>query len=289
MPVPTPDLPKHHYVPVFYLKQWTGPNGRLIAFRRPFGDKVVATPKPPKKTGYVNGLYWLHGIDPAVANAIEEIVMGHIDNNAAIAHQFILQDNVGRIPPSVRLAWTRFIVGLLIRSPASIRNVYERMMNPSQEERREIKRITKGLPDSELSAVAMQRMALVTIARLTQSPAIERVINRMRWGIYNLTLPELRFFTSDRPVVMTNGVGRKGGHLAIPVSPQKLFLAFNDEAIEREIRAKSPWEISETVNHQVVRRAIDAVWDVDNRRLPYVQRNMSADAALDRNFFSMTK
>jgi hypothetical protein len=46
--------------------------------------------------------------------------MGRIDNNAAIAHQMILNDQIHSLPKVVRLAWSRFIVGLLIRSPASV-------------------------------------------------------------------------------------------------------------------------------------------------------------------------
>jgi hypothetical protein len=84
---PMNKLPKHHYIPVFYLKQWSGPDGRVTAFRRPHGDKVVATPKPPSHTGYVRGLYWLDGAaDPDMANRVETLIMGRIDHNAALAH-----------------------------------------------------------------------------------------------------------------------------------------------------------------------------------------------------------
>jgi hypothetical protein len=57
----SPKLPKHHYIPVFYLKQWAGPDGKVVAFRRPHGDRVVATQKPPTHTGYDRGLYWMDG------------------------------------------------------------------------------------------------------------------------------------------------------------------------------------------------------------------------------------
>ena len=31
-----PDGEKHHYLPVFYLKQWAGKDGRLCEFSRPY-------------------------------------------------------------------------------------------------------------------------------------------------------------------------------------------------------------------------------------------------------------
>src|ERR1700719_3194513 len=134
-------LPKHHYIPVFYLKQWAGPDGNITAFRRPHGDRVVATPKPPTHTGYDRGLYWMEGNDLDASNRIETVVMGRIDHNAAIAHQYIMRDDMKNIPPEIRLAWAQFLIGLLIRSPANINNVYKKMGNPSASERKQIAHI----------------------------------------------------------------------------------------------------------------------------------------------------
>jgi hypothetical protein len=252
---------------------------------------VIRVPlQPPTHTGYIRGLYWLDGAaNPEVANRIETVVMGRIDHNAAVAHQYIIQDNIRGLPPEIKLAWTRFIVGLLIRSPANIRNVYEKMMNPSKNERKQIQKIMGGRGVEDIPEVEMKRFALYTVARMTQNPDVEKVINTMRWSMYDLGLPELRFFTSDRPVIMSRAIGQKGGHLAIPVSPRKLFLAFYDEDIEKETKTRSPWNIVDTVNERVLRSAIEIAWDTDNKRLPYVQQHLSAEASLDRNFFANLK
>jgi len=284
-------LPKHHYIPVFYLKEWAGSDGTVTAFNRPHGNKVVATPKPPTHTGYVRGLYWLDGAaDIDVANRVETLVMGRIDHNAAIAHQYIMRDDVKGLPAPVKLAWTRFIVGLLIRSPANIANVYNKMINPTASERKQIGKILgKGLRYEDISKDDMKRFALYTIARLTQNPELEAVINKMRWVMYDLPLPELRFFTSDRPVIMTNAIGVKGGHIALPVSPRKLFLAFADQDIENETKSRSPWDIADTVNERVLRSAITFAWGTNSCRLPYVQEHLSAEASNDRDFFAELK
>jgi hypothetical protein len=281
-------LPKHHYIPVFYLKQWAGPDGKVTAFRRPHGDRVVATRKPPTHTGYDRGLYWMEGMkDLDAANRIETDVMCRIDHNAAIAHQYIMQDDVKSIPPPIRLAWTQFLIGLLIRSPANINNVYKKMRTPSASERKQIGRILgKGQQYEDISDVDMRRFALYTVAKLTQNPQVEAVLNGMKWMMYDLGLPELCFFTSDRPIIMTNGLGHKGSHLAIPVSPRKLFLAFGDDDIRRETMGRSPWDIHETVNNRVIRCAMEMAWDTDNRRLVYVQEHLSAESAEDRDFFA---
>jgi hypothetical protein len=282
-------LPKHHYIPVFYLKQWIGTDRRLIAFRRPYGDTVVASSTTPKHTGYVRGLYWLEGSDPEIANRIETIVMGHIDHNAAIAHQFILRDDITSLPKAVRLAWCRFIVGLLLRSPATLRRIYNQMFTPGTTQWKQLSRQFKldfpGQRYDEIPLVEKKRGALFTLARLTQNPDVEKTINEMRWSVYDLGLPELRFFTSDRPVIMNNGISKKDGHVAIPISPRKLFLAFANEKIQADIQSLSPWHIADQVNAVVVRSAIDVAWDTTAFRLPFVMKNLSTDAGGDRNFF----
>lgn len=280
-------LPKHHYIPVFYLKQWAT-DGKVTAFRR-LNDKVVATPKSPSLTGYVRGLYWLEGAEPGVANRIETLLMSPIDNNAAIAHRMILNDEIQSLPKVVRLAWSRFIVGLLIRSPATVKNIYDRMSNPTAKEykdlKKEFERDFPGRRYEDIPPLEMKRGAMYSLAKLMQNAQVEDMLNSMMWTVYDLGLPELRFFTSDRPVIMTNGLAKKDGHLALPISPRKMFFAFANKDIAAEIKGLSPWHIADQANHVVIRSAIEVAWDTNASRLPYVARLLSLDAADDRRFF----
>ena len=56
---------KHHYLPVFYLKEWAGPDGRICEYSRPY-DVVKPKRVHPGGTGYVRGLYAIEGL-PAVS------------------------------------------------------------------------------------------------------------------------------------------------------------------------------------------------------------------------------
>src|SRR3984885_6657161 len=71
-----PDCQHHHYIPVFYLKQWANGRKRLIEFSRQ-GPARIVKPRPtsPKGTGYMPGLYALDDIDPYVVNAVETLYM----------------------------------------------------------------------------------------------------------------------------------------------------------------------------------------------------------------------
>jgi hypothetical protein len=41
----------HHFIPTFYLKQWTDPNGKLIEYTIKRGN-LIAKPVGPRATGY---------------------------------------------------------------------------------------------------------------------------------------------------------------------------------------------------------------------------------------------
>jgi len=187
------NLPKHHYIPVFYLKQWADSKGRLTAFKRPHGETVIASSTTPKHTGYVRGLYWLEGATPEEANRIETIVMGQIDTHAATAHQFLLRDDIHNLPPLARIGWSRFIMGTLLRSPESVRNIYQAMTTPGTEEfedvRDEFREAFPHLRYEELPPEVMKRAALFSLPKLIRNAEVMKVINAMQWSVYDLGLP----------------------------------------------------------------------------------------------------
>ena len=61
-----PKEPKHHYIPIFYLQQWTGEDGQLVEYCRRY-EGVVPRPTFPDGTGYVRGLYTLPDTPPEQA------------------------------------------------------------------------------------------------------------------------------------------------------------------------------------------------------------------------------
>ncbi|MDR7141835.1 DUF4238 domain-containing protein [Rhizobium sp. BE258] len=61
------DPMKHHFLPVFYLKNWRGEDGRLVQFSRPYGTKVKALRKHPDATGFIKKLYAIEGSSGAVS------------------------------------------------------------------------------------------------------------------------------------------------------------------------------------------------------------------------------
>ena len=46
----------HHFIPAFYLSQWTGLDDKLVEYTKKRG-KLIAKPVGPRSTGYETYLY----------------------------------------------------------------------------------------------------------------------------------------------------------------------------------------------------------------------------------------
>jgi hypothetical protein len=109
---------KHHYIPIFYLKQWARTDGRLCEFSRP-RDSVKARFVHPTGTGYVRGLYEIDDPDPDKVNVIEELILKPHDGMAAEALQCLVRD-IDFTHDRMRQAWTQFLLSLVVRYPEAV-------------------------------------------------------------------------------------------------------------------------------------------------------------------------
>jgi Protein of unknown function (DUF4238) len=79
---------KHHYIPKFYLKQWTGIDRRLCEYSRPF-DRMKTYRRYPSETAYEYGLTTLTTYPDPVSEIVERKLMQAIDSSAANALRFL--------------------------------------------------------------------------------------------------------------------------------------------------------------------------------------------------------
>ena len=100
---------RHHYIPVFYLKQWARDNGRLCEFSKPY-DRVKPRRTHPDGTAYVDGLNTVEGLPPAEAQYLETVFFQIADDTAAQALKILLSPTPWNLTPKVRSGWSRFIM-----------------------------------------------------------------------------------------------------------------------------------------------------------------------------------
>lgn len=113
---------RHHYIPVFYLKQWARDNGRLCEFSKPH-DRVKPRRTHPEGTGYVDGLNTAEGLPPADAKFLEDVFFQIADDAAARALKVLFTPPPWTLTPKERSGWSRFIMALLVRNPESMQKI----------------------------------------------------------------------------------------------------------------------------------------------------------------------
>lgn len=55
---------------------------------------------------------------------------------------------------------------------------------------------------------------------LVDNPGVGNKINETMWRVVDVPACCHPLLTSDRPVIRTNGLARKGGHIALPIGPR---------------------------------------------------------------------
>ena len=107
----------HHFIPVFYLKQWTNQDCKLIEYSKPYAGKIVAKPVGPKATGFQTDLYSFPHCPPKLAQYLEAAFLKRADMEASIALRKLLSGNTDPWTPTLRSAWSRFVINFIIRHP----------------------------------------------------------------------------------------------------------------------------------------------------------------------------
>ena len=62
----------------------------------------------------------------------------------------------------------------------------------------------------------------------------------MQWHTADVSMVGRPLFTSDRPVIYSNGLAYANSHLVLPVSPTRLFVATNSDATARSLLNDMP-------------------------------------------------
>jgi len=247
-------LPKHHYIPVFYLREWANADGRLVEFSRPTGQEVQPRSTAPKGTGYVRGLYRLNHLSGDAAEAFERFFFSLVDNLAKDSLDILLGRNKVPFNDRGRSAWSRFVLGTLFRNPerlASTRKYIEDFTLDNYEQDKAAYEAQKAQDDPDYLEYLVRNVAYSTIdwtKGMLESPKLAQHMNNMFWSVRDVSDGGLTLFTSDRPVVMTNGLGYDWSNLVMPISPTKAFMACNTVATMNELKSMKTMEFISLCN-----------------------------------------
>jgi Protein of unknown function (DUF4238) len=271
---------RHHYIPVFYLKQWTGRDGRLCEYSRPYRETKVKR-KHPAATAYVDNLYMVPGLPIEQTQFVEKQFMQTVDSGAAEAMTAMLKqtEQAGDDEPDwMRIIyWARFVYSLSLRNLEQIRVVQrsldEGSFSVATATKEEIQRAHET--KSKIRVRKLAAPAQFMLPNLINSvPAIRAIADNMMWFTYHAGGAKHSVLTSDRPVIMTKGLDGPNAHLAMPISPTAIFFAVRSEHMHKRIKAMDADELVEKVNTGVALQAIKYVYGVDDSQLRFVAKRL---------------
>jgi hypothetical protein len=274
----------HHFIPAFYLKQWTDQSGKLIEYTRKH-DKLISKPVGPRKTGYETDLYTFSELPPEAAQYLEQKFFEYADRTASLA----LDNHLGirALPWTSELisAWSRFVIAINIRHPdampelrAKVQQIWNVRGVTAQKLYDKIKKPEEpAIVDEYLAArdplIAVKMRVNMIVAALDNDIVLTQV-NRMKWAVIDLSASPERLLTSDRPLQYYR-LGHPDGVASLPISPIKLFVAVNDEAVLVDLRKAKPRDIARRLNKFIASRARRFVWSRDKSQERFIENNMS--------------
>jgi len=280
---------KHHYIPIFYSKQWAGSNGNLCQYSRPY-KSVVYKWKSPAAVGYRPGLYTMPGVPLDQAQNIEKRLMGMTDVSAAEALQIFLERNTAAFGARECIGWARFLYALTHRNPEKIAEMQAKLAIDAPlaiEEYRSVYDSMRRTADpptfDEFKAQYLTNetnmSALNVLPSLLQSRRVLSQISNMNFRTIHVDRFAGRtFLTSDRPIIMTNGLLKPESHIVIAISPTMLFVADNTDYGYKFLNSLPADKLIQTINHQVAEQSYEFVYGTDASQLKFISKRLGKKA-----------
>lgn len=215
--------------------------------------------------------------------------MSEVDHTAVKARDLMLENKIP-VDPEIRACWARFLISLVFRNPEEISKFKLsgshslRQPDPVLQQDYESSK-NEGDPAlfedwlEQNDPTYFERESVLMITDLMQHKNVTNLIRMMQWRVINTSNVSRRLMTSDRPVVMTNGIGRYDGHVGIPISPTRLFVAFTCSSFADEFCSMPIGKIVRSVNEAVVGQAKKYVYAVDGANVAQVRREMGKRGA----------
>lgn len=274
----------HHFIPAFYLKQWAGPDGKLVEYTRK-GGKLIAKPVGPRSTGYDRDLYAFPELPPDAAQYLEQAFFAYADQKASDALDNHLGGDTLAWTSELLSAWSRFVIDIHLRHPDAMPELREAAKSiwdaSGADYQARYEAIKKPSDPATLDEYLAQRDPLAPVKvrvnlmiKALDNEIVGPHINQMKWATIDLSASPHRLLTSDRPVELFN-LKEPNGIVSIPISPTKMFVAVNVAATLHKLRRADPCQLVSYVNTFVVSRARRFVWAHDTSQERFIANSMS--------------
>jgi len=234
------------------------------------------------------GLYTLPDAQPGQEYIIETKLMSSIDNWAAKALQRMMVDGEapGKLESREALGWCQFLYSLIVRNAEHLLLIKEKLNTLDAGEILEYIREDypniRGLGDPEtfdeykaaFVKCPVEVPPVRVLPELVRSKRVVRMLASFNWRTATVRTAKYPLLTSDRPIIMSNGLIREDAHIVLPISPRRLFIATKDEETFRSLSSMPPNELAQAVNNQVAQQAHRFVFGGDDSQLRFVDSRL---------------
>jgi hypothetical protein len=117
--------------------------------------------------------------------------------------------------------------------------------------------------------------ALHAIPSMLQS---RRVLGEIQsFHFWTATLGDLAnptFLTSDRPIIMTNGLNKEESYIVMPISPRVLFIAARGRWLHDQLSRTPNTKLAKMVNEKVARQSHRYVYGTDASQYKFIFKRL---------------
>jgi hypothetical protein len=274
---------KHHYLPVFYLKQWCGGDGKVVRYYRPHKE-VVAGPLIPDSTGFEQYLYTLDGFPIELRASIETHYMApEIDDQATGALALLLAGGLTTMNDANKRAWARFLASLALRNPQTLAAINAEMRQqliaqfcakPEVQETYRTSGDTRGVWEwiQNHYPLVLERAGTLELPRFIKE--LSKPFHAMRWSVCDLSTSSAPLLTSDRPLFEQHGFGHPRHIVALPLSPHFLFVAASASESIQTLATHPPDTVVAMINHQLTTQAAAHVYGNTKSHVAFIERHL---------------
>ncbi|NBD20881.1 DUF4238 domain-containing protein [Aquabacterium fontiphilum] len=277
---------RHHYVPVFLLRGWAGPDGAGIRFCWRNGG-VKAEECSPRSVCFQEHLYSVRSSAGEMDASIERDFWGpSVDDPAALVHAKMLTEGVCPLTAHEREVWSRFLVAQLLRVPRAVSYIRARGVD-----------ILKGvsasdgghrpLPDGEveelgpwgltwaemLNPLSPEDLGVLTLPSLVYSDVLNAPCLAARWEVRDLSRSPVRLVLGDVPLFYAGRLDRDF-LLVLPLGPHSVFCAYSSPATQERLARVTDHGLVKLINRQTCEQAALWVYGADSSLRPLVERRL---------------